>query len=63
MIESHKLLVTAVGSRPKLPTCAAICRLRRVAPGPLRLALADPSIDRRSVGRREGSVCYVEERS
>ena len=29
-------------------TCAAICRLRRVAAGPWRLALPDASIDRRS---------------
>ena len=45
--ESRQLLVTAVGSRPKT-ACAVICRLRRVAAGPLRLALPDPSIDRRS---------------
>ena len=37
-----------VGVDRKLSTCAAICRLRRVAPGPLRLALPDPSIDQRS---------------
>ena len=43
--------------------CAAICRFRRVAPGPLRLALPDPSIDDPTVGRREGSVSYVEESS
>ena len=37
-----------MGVDQKLSTCAAICRLRRVAPGRLRLALPDPSIGRRS---------------
>ena len=37
-----------LGVDRKLSTCAAICRLRRVAPGHLRLALSDPSMGRRS---------------
>ena len=56
-----------LGADRKLSTCAAICRLRRVAPGHLRLALPDPSIGRWSdlhaIGHREGSVSYVEESS
>ena len=36
-----------LGVDRKLLTCAAIRRLGRVAAGPLRLALPDPSIDRR----------------
>ena len=54
-----------MGVDRKLSTCAAICRLRRVAvaPGPLRLALLDPSIDRWSYNRtsefQKGSVSWA----
>ena len=42
------ILCLQYGIDRKLSTCAAICRLRRVAPGHLRLALPDSSIGRRS---------------
>ena len=65
--ESRQLLVPEVGPGVdrKLSTCAAICRLRRVAPGHLRLALSDPPTGRRSnmqsdIGK---AVSYVEESS
>ena len=44
----------------KPPTCAAICRLRRVAPGHLRLALPDPSIGRRSCMQSDIGKASVE---
>ena len=71
--ESRQLIVPQrqLGvDRLELSTCAAICRLRRVAPGHLRLALSDPSSSRhrsvddptsvRAVGHGDrGRLCFL----
>ena len=60
------MLVTAVGSRPKTVDVRSELQASSCGTGPLRLALPDPSTDMRilhAVGRRDGSVSYVEEGS
>ena len=54
--ESRQLLVPAVGSRPKTVDVRSDCRLCRVAPGHLRLALSDPSIGRRSYAYMQSDI-------